>query len=58
MRSRYDQPDSDDTTADDRPYDDYDGPLCIFCDRSLPDGETDYCDALCAAMAARDNEYD
>jgi len=36
----------------------YEGPLCCFCDSPLPYGETDYCDALCAAMAHRDNEED
>ena len=37
---------------------DVDGALCFWCDAPLPAGETDYCDALCAAMADRDNMED
>jgi hypothetical protein len=64
MASKYDQPSSDDTTLWDMTPDEYlewsqeDGPLCAFCDRPLPEGETDYCDAICAAMADRDNLED
>lgn len=74
MASRYDYPSSDDTTADDfepltddseacdrgdvGTVGDYEGPLCKWCDRPLPDGETDYCDAICVIQAERDNRED
>lgn len=49
------------TVGDDTPLADYadtDGPFCVFCDRPLPEGETDYCDAICSNLADRDNRED
>jgi hypothetical protein len=70
MASRFDQPSSDDTTVydmtdeeyldwsqEDAPLE-YDGPTCIYCGEPLPDGATDYCSALCACYADKDNAKD
>lgn len=76
MPRMFDQPSSDDTTADDATYQcwncgalcdrdtshacdtEHYGPFCKWCDRPLPDGETDYCDAICVIQAERDNRED
>lgn len=42
------------TVGDDAPPE----PTCYFCGEPLPNGETDYCSSLCAAMAERDNQND
>jgi len=36
----------------------YDGPTCIYCGEPLPYGATDYCSALCACYADKDNRED
>jgi len=69
MASRYDyrDPGTDPTYCDglapdeDTPLADYadtDGPFCLWCDRPLPEGQTDYCDAICVIQAERDNRED
>ena len=39
-------------------YAEYDGPVCCYCGEPLPADTTDYCSALCACHADRDNRED
>ena len=58
--SRYDYPDpgQDRDYCDGLSADEPDAPLCLWCNEPLPADQTDYCSALCAYYAERDNQED